>query len=383
MKRILIFLMLAVCFCLVNCTKETDTPQVEVIEGVTHVHNTENPRYPGRTVSFLLDLTIGGEEVSGEAALYQPGFFAVDSRGFIFINDREDMTIKVYDPDGGFVHTIGSKGEGPGEFQRIGRLGFLPDGRLIVFDFQARRTSILSAEGDFLKSHKWLTSRNFLLLTTNSSYTTNENIFSEETRVLVKTYDFEGQEILSFGEFSPPQYKSVRQGDIMFGTTVPYSPYSIFAGDQNRQWLYHLMNDKYKIEVYDQEGILFRKIDRPYTPLPVTKKDEDEFRSRADDQRNEVYAKFLREMPLPKVKSISRYIMVDDEGNLWIRTYEEKEVEGRTLSAFDIFDHKGFYVARIWSHFIPVVIAKGEMYRMDTDEENGFHTLKRYRMVWN
>jgi hypothetical protein len=196
-----------------NCKKTSDAPKVEVIEGVTYIHNTGTPSYPERTVPLLPDLAIGGEDVSEEASLYQPGFFAVGSNGYIFINDRVDMTIKVYNPDGDFVRPIGSREEGPGEFQRIGRLDFLPYGRLIVLDLQARRINLLSAEGKFLESHKWLTSHNFLLLTTNSSNTTNENIVAEESKAFVKMLDFQGKGVLSFGQFTPPSYKANRQGD--------------------------------------------------------------------------------------------------------------------------------------------------------------------------
>jgi hypothetical protein len=74
---------------------------------------------------------------------------------------------------------------------------------------------------------------------------------------------------------------------------------------------------------------------------------------------------------------------VDDDGNLWVKTFEEREEEGRTLSAYDIFNHEEYYDARIWGHLTPVVIDKGKMYRMETDEETGIRSLKRYRVVWN
>ncbi len=383
MKKIIFVCFLLLLFLGIACKKNAEGPRVEVVEGVTYIQNTEAPRYADRTVSFLLDLTIGGDDVSSEGALYQLGSFTVDSSGFIYISDREDMTIKVFDPDGVFVRTIGQRGEGPGEFQSIGRMGFLPDGRLLVLDSRARRTNIFSSDGEFLQSHKWLTSRNFLLLSTNSSYTTNENIFGEENQVFVKTYDFSGEELLSFGQFTPTNFKTVRQGNAMFGTNVPHSPLSVFTGDQGRQWLYHCLNDKYVIEVFDQKGKLFRKISRPYTPLPFTKKDEEEFRARAEDTRNEAFAKLYKEMSLPKVKTITRQMFVDDRGNLWIKTFEEREEGGRTLNAYDIFNHEGYYEAKIWSDLSPIIILRGKMYRLDTNEESGFRTLKRYRVVWN
>jgi hypothetical protein len=292
------------------------------------------------------------------------------------------MSIKVFDPQGRYLRAIGRKGSGPGEFGRIADLAVLPDGRLLVTDFETRRTSFFSPDGRFLSSFQWKKFFSQVYLATDSSYTVADMVVSEETRELwVKTIDFNGEEVVSFGKFSYPEFKMLRQGEMMFSTSVPWSPQSIFAGDRKRQWLYHCLNDKYLIEVYDSQGKLFRKIDRPYSPPPVTSADIEEFEERFKDQPDSPFAKMAKEMQLPKVKTVTDRMIVDGDGNLWVRTNEEKKEEGKTFTAIDIFDPEGLYTARVWLDIFPAVFAGQKMYRAAEDEETGLRQIKRYRVV--
>lgn len=55
-----------------------------------------------------------------------PGLM-VDAAGRVLVMRGQDASITVLDADGGFVRTIGGKGEGPGEFVSIGGMGFVGD----------------------------------------------------------------------------------------------------------------------------------------------------------------------------------------------------------------------------------------------------------------
>ena len=73
---------------------------------------------------------------------------------------------------------------------------------------------------------------------------------------------------------------------------------------------------------------------------------------------------------------------IDDEGKLWIKTNEKQEDKNKSLTAFDIFDSDGYYFAKVWSADIPSIFKKGKMYRMDTDPDTGYQSLKRYKVIW-
>jgi len=145
------------------------------------------------------------------------------------------------------------------------------------------------------------------------------------------------------------------------------------------------MNANYQIEVFDQNGKLFRKIDRPYVPLPFTAKDAEEYLSSFDRGREQdkVFADMAKDAPLPKIKTITESMLVDDQANLWVQTNEEKQQGGKTFTAYDIFDRDGYYNARVWCDISPELFANGKMYRRHSDKETDLVSIKRYRVVWS
>ncbi len=369
---------------LVSCGKKSEQAKVEMVDGVRLVHNPATPLYPDKKVTFEEELSIGGEDENGEIILYQPIRLAVDDDGNIYVADMSDSKIKVFDAQGNFIRSIGEKGQGPGEFSSIGGIQILPNGNLIALDYRNRRTSIFDKNGKFLSSYTWKNHQYLILLTTDSSYTIQENVYEKGDRKLfVKTYNFEGKELVNFGEFKPSGVKILRKGNIAFGIGIPYTPASIFAGDQERGWLYHCYSANYLIEAYDRNGKLFRKIDRPYEPLPVTKKDREEFRRGFDNNPNKVFAEMAKDVELPDVKAVADALIVDDKGNLWVMTNEGRKQQDDTYTAFDIFDKDGIYIAKIWINHMPRVFKNGKMFTITTDEETDERVVKRYRVVWS
>ncbi len=378
-----IIICLGLAFYLSACQKKAEKAKVETIEGVTYIHNTATPVHPKKTVLLEVELVYQDKDETGEVRLFQPGRIAVDAKENAYIADNSDMAIKVFDPQGQYLRAIGRKGEGPGEFTFIGDMVPLPDGRLLVIDFQSRRTSFFSSEGNFLSSFPWTIDIERIYLATDSSYILEEGIYGDEKpERWIKKIGFSGEELLSFGQFNYPELKTMRVGGGMARMAVPWSPASIFAGDNSRQWLYHCPGDKYLIEVYDQQGKLFRKIDRPYERAPVTGEDISDFLARFADKPDSPAAKFYEKVEFPKIKPITNRMIVDSDGNLWVRTNEVKKEQGKEITAYDIFNPDGFYDARVWLEVIPSVFAGSKMYLTDEDEITGLRQVKRYRIIW-
>ncbi len=390
MRKTIIIFTFAFFLILFVCSKKPKSEaSVEIINGIEHVHNTQTPLYLNKTVTFEEDLSIGGEKYD---MLFRPQRFIVDLNENIYITDSQDQSIKVFGPNGEYIQTIGRKGEGPSEFIFIGYLTFLPNGRLLVMDLEARRISLFNSDGKYIESHHWTERPGGLIYATDSTclltmYTFEGDKPLEGRRFFIKEFDFKGNEIRSFGEFKSEEFKihSERRGEAVISMMIytPYSPHSIFAADTTRQYLYHCVNDQYMLEIYDKDGKVIRKFNRPYEPLPFTSKDAEEFYSRYDRRSMEGLKKMVRGMSLPTVKTISSRMFVDDSGNLWLETHEKKEEEDRVFTAYDIFDPDGYYEARAWLELRPEVFVKGKMYHMHTDEETGYRFVKRYRVIWS
>jgi hypothetical protein len=392
MGRTLFIFALSILLIPLACSKKPESAaRVEIIDGIEYVHNTGTPLDPEKSATFEEELSIGGEKYE---MLSQPGSFVVDMEGRIFVADNQDQSIKAFDSNGEFIRSIGRKGEGPGEFSYVGYQTFLPDGKLLVMDSMAMRLNLFDPEGTNLRSYHWTHRPGRLLFATESACVMAEYVFGEgddaleERKLFVKKFDFEGNEILSFGEFRAEEMKIHREsrsggGGIVFGISVPHSPHSLFTVDQADQHLYHCVNDEYMIEVFDKDGHVFRRIDRPYEPLPFTGKDAEEFRSRYEERGSEGLKKMVQGMAMPAVKTITPRMLVDDGGNLWVETYEQKEEGEEVFTAYDIFDPDGNYEAKIWVEMKPEIFMNGKMYSFRTDEDTGYRFVKRYRVLWS
>jgi len=383
MKKALFILSIIVFMVLSACSKKSkSSASVEIIDGIENVHNTKAPLHPNKTASLELDLKIGGEDEDGNIILYEPGKFVVDEKENIYINDTDDMTVKVFDKNGQFKHSIGGKGQGPGEFQNVKHMAILPDGGLLTLDTRAGRTSVFDDHGEFRKSHHWRNILSFVYLATNSSYLTRETIRGEKSQVFIKKFDFSGKELRSFGEFTQSESKLVREAGITMKLILPHTPHSIFAGDQKRQLLFHCFNNQYTIDVYDKSGKLIRKIHRTYEPIPSTDEDAEEFYKIFENAPNPLFLKIAKKIDLPKIKTIANRMIVDNRGNLWMETSEMKKENEIDYVAYDVFNRDGYYDSKIWLDRSPDLFAKGKMYKMETEEETGFRFLKRYRVIW-
>ncbi|MTI86784.1 MAG: hypothetical protein FH748_02315 [Balneolaceae bacterium] len=76
-----------------------------------------------------------------------------NSKGELYILDRQQLAIIVYDQELVERNRFGQKGSGPGEFRRPIDLYIGEDDIVYVLDVGLRRISIFSASGDFLNSY--------------------------------------------------------------------------------------------------------------------------------------------------------------------------------------------------------------------------------------
>lgn len=74
---------------------------------------------------------------------------AFDGAGRLHVFDMQAANIVVLDQDGGLQHTIGRRGEGPGEFKNALSFAVNPDGQVVVADWGDLAYEIFDAAGDY------------------------------------------------------------------------------------------------------------------------------------------------------------------------------------------------------------------------------------------
>lgn len=162
MKPFHIGTVLLIALLAVSCGQEESGWQgtVEVLDGVTVVNNPnqgiwdtdEEPK-----IKLVKELTIGAlEEGPDEYLFVYITDVAVNSKGEVYVADRQLNEVRKFDKKGNYLMTLGRQGKGPGEFQSVSRISVNERDELLAFDRMMGRLSVFSDEGKLLQTTKKL-----------------------------------------------------------------------------------------------------------------------------------------------------------------------------------------------------------------------------------
>ena len=96
-------------------------------------------------------LAIGGADADDDSFFYEKyGSVVVDAdrEGRIYVLDNGNIRVQVFDDRGALVRSLGSEGEGPGEFLIPGKISVNGEGEVAIYDLGTSRISVLDAEGN-------------------------------------------------------------------------------------------------------------------------------------------------------------------------------------------------------------------------------------------
>ena len=314
------------------------------------------------TISPAPQLQIG--VLDGEAAYQLDGVRgAVRLRdGRIVIANGGSSELRIYDPSGRHIRTVGGEGKGPGEFDGLIWVGTLPGDTIVAWDWSAKRFSVFDPAGDFVRSASIGTGGAFpqiLGVFTDGSFVINHGftpVFADGTHV--------GRDTITLLRIS---------GDGSAADTLGRVPgeerYSMTGGSGENRWatmglrpfgrsasisihgdrIYIGVNDTYEIAVRDAAGALLRLVRKPHEPVPVTNADIARIRerrlanARSDNARREA-ERLLAEVPFPSFRPAFGDLRVDPDGFIWVQDYR---IDPDDPSIWSIFDPDGRFLGTL------------------------------------
>ena len=95
----------------------------------------------------LLEAVLGATS-GADAPLSYIDDAAIDSRGYVYIDDLQTKGVIVLNPDLSYNRTVGREGEGPGEFTSVSAIQILPGDSLFAFDGSLDRVSVFAPGSD-------------------------------------------------------------------------------------------------------------------------------------------------------------------------------------------------------------------------------------------
>lgn len=338
-----------------------------------------------------------GTEGPDEALLYQPMGLLFGPNGDLYIPDRGNGAILVYDRDGTFKKRIGTKGSGPGEFQLPAGPYFSWKGELVVPDPMNQRTSFFTPEGEFLRSEPMAATGMIIIGGAHIPSRKGEYIRSgsgggvrmlvvetgpgggrppelEEPK-LVEIVDDDGRVLRAFGELK--RHEDRRLAMAMNRTALDY--------DRRRRKIAVAYQFSPEITIYDEESgklelIVTRKL--PFTPREP---EFDERRTTSPDGRD------VRVSLTMVADRITLDVAYDPEGRLWAITslvdYDERrrrEEEGdyAGMLRLEVYGPDGRLLTTVGIEEPADVIAfdpQGDLWLMDSDYKL---SVRRYEVTW-
>jgi len=389
-KVVLIFLFLSVFIIAIlsEGQKAKWEGTLEEKDGVKVIKNPNTPLYGEIELELEKDLVIGGEDVDENSMFRRVSDIEVDEEGNIYVLDSGECRIQIYDKDGKYLKTIGRKGEGPGEFQRAGRMTLDAKGKLYVNEY--KKIIIFEEDGTFEKNVNTDFHLSSYLVTKEENFLGWSRIRTEKGNTLdVILVDSSGKRIDTIASFPDPSVvltKAVSGGGaISVGGSPPYSPGLFFCPLSDELGIYGY-SAEYKLCVVNSSGEIVHIIEKDEKRQPTSRKEENEYLEKMIERSKERGGIQWAMGDLRKLHGFAKYkpffslIINDDEGNIYLAK-PKSVVKEEEDTYFDFFNKEGYYLYKIKIPEIsPKVIKKGYLYTFRQDEDTGYYKIERYKI---
>lgn len=356
-----VILILSVFVTLISCQKQKAewNGKIEKKNGVTVIKNPIEPIYGEDVFIIEEELSFGDDEEDEDYMFSDVSHITVDNNGRIYVLDRRESHVKLFDQDGKYIRTIGRKGQGPGELNNP-IFVYFPRNELLVTQFE--RLSFFSPEGEFLR---------VVLMKKDSPSRarcdSHGNIFGtsyifdpENPYYVLKKYD---PEIEPVKELARIKIKRRR------GVINRFSPNIYMTVDDEDNIIFGYSKD-YELQIFNPEGDLIKKIIREYDPVEVTEEEKEKATQGAPPQLKFEFSKYH--------PAFLRFVH-DETGRLYVQSYEKGE--GNNVYYHDVFNRDGRYIAKVQLRQFPVIFRNGKLYSLE-ENEDGYQVIKRYKITW-
>jgi len=330
--------------------------------GVTIVKNPKEPMYGADVFSLEEELAINEADGGDECIFSQIRGIDVDESGRIYILDFNESHVYIFDSVGTYIKTFGREGQGPGELNMPMTIKIIGRNEVAVGNF-SKGMVFYDLEGNFIREIHTEKSgaRGVEIDTDYNLYGVLIVPEEEDPRYEFIKFDPEMNKICSLG--SSPLPTARKEGFNPFGGALRYAIRQdnfVISGDPQT----------YEINVYDPTGNLIRKISKEYDPVEITQEEKDRVMERMPPDIK---------VSIPKYHNPYSWFLTDDEGRIFFQTNEQVEEGGYF---YDIFDKEGKCLGKISLKMRPYLIKNHKLYTVESDEE-GYLTVKRYRIDWN
>jgi hypothetical protein len=386
---IVLFLSIAVLCFLFGGQKAEWKGKIEIENGVKVIKNPAEPLYGEISFELEEDLSIGNEE-DENYLFYRVGDIQVDTDGNIYVLDRGNHRLQVFDKDGKYLRTIGKKGQGPGEFNAPRGLQLDDEtGNIFVADYRSMTIIIFEKEGKYID--KDIHHAEFL----NDFYLDSDGCIWGKFSLpginvmyrSIKKLNLTGKAEKTFAEF-PSHIQSIEISKTREGNTTSLLGAMVNSGYEDDLFISKVDNHtfiyghskKYELVAVDKAGNILFMIRKDESPIKITKNERDRIKNRIKEGIM-MQGYYVPEISIkfPNYKAHFYSIITDDKSRIYVRKNPVSR-ESNTNHEYDVFNREGLYLYNLHLNHYPYVIRNGYIYTRFTDEETGLEQIKRLRI---
>ena len=354
---------------------------IRIENGIRIIKNPEEPIHGNAFLKLEEELSIGNEN-DKDYLFYKGVGILVDRNENIYALDYANLCIKKYDKRGNHIITMGSKGQGPGEFQYI-TWAFL-DSNENMYVSQQRNISVFDNSGKFIKSIPLFNQIGPFGITRDKNIITSSLVYNSDgvtSDILIISPDGKTQNKLA----SFPIKKLRMKGNIPVGASNPFAPILFFRPHGEERGVYGF-SAEYGLFVIDSMGHTVCIIEKKESPQSLTRNEKKQAIDRELDflrsrRFNISRTEIEKAYDFPIYKPFFSGMIIDEQGNIYLMRLDE-DPDGKKKYHYDYFSKDGYYLYRIVMDrkLFPQAIANNCVYAAHENEEKGYFEIKKYRI---
>jgi hypothetical protein len=372
--------------------------------GVTVVANPAGGLWGADDVWALEEeLSIGSLE--GEAA-YQFGQIIgvdVDADGNVYIADQQAQNVRVFDASGGYLHTLGSPGSGPGELGVAMNGVFVVGEEVVVPDLGNARITRFMRDGELSGSERLDIAQGIPLrwdmasdgrIVVQRRKVDPADTTSGPTGDPIVTLGGEEEPADTLAVLPPGESLQIRGGQAQVRF---FNPEPIWDADPDGRLL-TAKNNAMRFQVWGSDGTLQRVITLPYTPKAVTERDKQVFLDAVGDAARqqgappEAVQAFLQQASFADNYPAFVSVALGPASSVWVQRFMSGDeiagdeatfnIQDLGSSTWDVFDAEGRYLGPVTfpGKYQPIRAMGDRFYGIARDELD-VQSLKVYRVI--
>jgi hypothetical protein len=316
--------------------------------------------YKSGKILISPEMIINDETMLSKDFFGLPTQIVTDEQNHIIICDYKASNLKIFNPEGRYLGTIGKFGQGPGDFNGPIEVAYSKS-RFYVREANNLRLSVLDRKGSFIKSVRIDTQKGIwqriralpdgrLIV---QKYLVNREDPEAAQDFILDLYSAEMEFLKTIYRYAVKLNKYIYEPRFM-NIPIPFAP-SVYWGVQSNGNIVLGFSENYEFEIFNPDNGIKTRIRHPWSPSEITADDKARYfqsisSTMISDRGERIIKRGASEIvanntEYPKIFPAFKEIEIDYQDNILIIPWIS--MSDKSGNPIDAFDGKGNFINRV------------------------------------